>query len=171
MKRVDGKVCIVTGAGMGIGEACAMRLGQEGAKLALFDVEDAQGRLLEERLRTMGVAAMYRHVNVADEAAVQIAIDDVADRFGAIHVLVNNAGIAGVNKPTDQVSETEWDLVQSINVKGVFFCTKHAIRHLPRAARHANCLHGHRNQNRHEQQRCEHLHQREAAHSPPITGA
>ena len=133
MKRVDGKVCIVTGAGMGIGEACAIRLGQEGAKLALFDVQDAQGRQLEERLRAMGIAAMYRHVDVANEASVQAAIDDVAERFGAIHVLVNNAGIAGVNKPTDQVTEAEWDLVQSINVKGVFFCTKHAIRHLRRA--------------------------------------
>jgi NAD(P)-dependent dehydrogenase (short-subunit alcohol dehydrogenase family) len=76
---------------------------------------------------------MYWHVDVSDEAAVRAAIDGVADQFGAIHVLVNNAGIAGVNKPTDEVTEAEWDRVQAINVKGVFFCTKHAIRHLRRA--------------------------------------
>ncbi len=51
----------------------------------------------------------------------------------ALHVLVNNAGIAGVNKPTHEVTEEEWDRVQAVNVKGVFFCTKHAIPHLRRA--------------------------------------
>jgi NAD(P)-dependent dehydrogenase (short-subunit alcohol dehydrogenase family) len=61
------------------------------------------------------------------------ADDAVAARFGRIDVLVNNAGIAGANKPTDQLTETEWDRVQAINVKGVFFCVKHAIPHMRRA--------------------------------------
>lgn len=130
MKRVDNKVCVVTGAGMGIGEACALRLGEEGARLALFDVQDAEGRAVTERLQGMGIPARYWHVDVADEAAVQAAIDSVVDEYGALHVLVNNAGISGVNKPTHEVTEAEWDRVQAINVKGVFFCTKHAIPHL-----------------------------------------
>ena len=60
-------------------------------------------------------------------------LDEVAAHFGRLDVLVNNAGVAGANKPTDQITEAEWDFVQSINVKGVFFCTKHAIAHLRRA--------------------------------------
>ena len=67
---------------------------------------------------------------MSDEAAVHSAIDAVAEHFGGLHVLVNNAGIAGSAQATDEVTEAEWDRVQAINVKGVFFGTKHAIPHL-----------------------------------------
>jgi NAD(P)-dependent dehydrogenase (short-subunit alcohol dehydrogenase family) len=66
-------------------------------------------------------------------ASVRVAQDDVASRFGGVHVLVNNVGIAGASKPTHELSEAEWERVQAVNVKGVFFCTKHAIPHLKRA--------------------------------------
>lgn len=133
MDRVKGKVCIVTGAAVGIGEACVRRLGAEGAQLALFDVQDEPGNALVESLRADGVAARYWHVDVASEGSVQDAIDAVASHHGAVHVLVNNAGISGANRPTHEVTEAEWDRVQAINVKGVFFCTKHAIGHMKRA--------------------------------------
>ncbi|MCY7353604.1 MAG: SDR family oxidoreductase, partial [Lysobacter sp.] len=127
MRRVNGKTCIVTGAALGIGRACALRLGEEGARLALFDVLDDAGAALVGELQAQGAQAHYWHVDVSSERSVQTAIDDAAERFGGVHVLVNNAGIAGVNKPTHEVTEEEWDRVQAINVKGVFFCTKHAI--------------------------------------------
>ncbi|UNK49823.1 glucose 1-dehydrogenase [Lysobacter sp. S4-A87] len=133
MNRVKGKVCIVTGAAVGIGEACVHRLAQEGATVALFDVLDEEGAALANALRGKGAQAHYWHVDVATEATVSDAIDGVAGRFGAVHVLVNNAGIAGVTKPTHEVTEAEWDRVQAVNVKGVFFCTKHAIAHLRRS--------------------------------------
>jgi NAD(P)-dependent dehydrogenase (short-subunit alcohol dehydrogenase family) len=133
MKRVDNKVCIVTGGGMGIGEACAVRLAEEGARLAVFDVQDAQGRAVVARLKDLGASASYWHVDVADETAVQTAINGVVAQYGTLDVVVNNAGIAGANKPTHEITEAEWDRVQAINVKGVFFCTKHAIPHLRRA--------------------------------------
>ncbi|TCZ81871.1 SDR family NAD(P)-dependent oxidoreductase [Lysobacter sp. N42] len=130
MKRVENRVCIVTGGAVGIGHACVLRLAQEGAKVAIFDVDDAAGEALA---REVGGHCAYWHVDVADEAAVKAAIDAVAARFGAVHVLVNNAGIAGTNKPTHELSEAEWDRVQAVNVKGVFFCTKHAIPHMKAA--------------------------------------
>jgi len=70
---------------------------------------------------------------VSSEADVAATIDAVAARYGHVDVLVNNAGVAGANKPTHELTEAEWDWVQGINVKGVFFCTKHAIPHLKRA--------------------------------------
>ena len=130
MDRVKDKVCIITGGALGIGCACAERLGQEGATVAVFDVLDAEGETLAAELRGRGINARYWHVDVASERNVQTAIDQVAALFGGVHVLVNNAGIAGVNKPTHEITEAEWDRVQSVNVKGVFFCTKHAIPHL-----------------------------------------
>ena len=135
MQRVKDKVCIVTGAALGIGEATARRLAEEGARVALFDLHDDEGQRLAEQLRAQGAQARYWHVDVTDEAGVKRAIDAVVDTWGALHVLVNNAGIAGANKPTHEITEAEWDAVQAVNVKGVFFCVKHAIPHLRRAGR------------------------------------
>ena len=133
MQRVNGKTCIVTGASLGIGRACTLRLAEEGARLALFDVLDDAGAALVAELEAKGAKARYWHVDVGSEHAVHAAIDEVAGHFGSVDVLVNNAGIAGANKPTHEITEEEWDRVQAINVKGVFFCVKHAIAHLRRA--------------------------------------
>jgi NAD(P)-dependent dehydrogenase (short-subunit alcohol dehydrogenase family) len=133
MNRLKDKVCVITGAALGIGRACALRMAEEGADVALFDMLDAEGEALAAELVRQGHRAAYWHVDVASEADVARAIDAVAARFGAVHVLVNNAGIAGPSKPTHEITEAEWDRVQAVNVKGVFFCTKHAIPHLRRA--------------------------------------
>lgn len=130
MDRVQGKVAIVTGGAVGIGRACAERLAGEGARVAIFDVLEREGRSLADDLSAKGHQVAFWTVDVSDERAVRSAIDEVATRFGGLHVIVNNAGISGVPKPTDQVSEAEWDRVQAVNVKGVFFGTKHAIPHL-----------------------------------------
>jgi NAD(P)-dependent dehydrogenase (short-subunit alcohol dehydrogenase family) len=127
MNRVNGKVCIVTGAAVGIGRACALRLAEEGAILALFDVRDAAAEGLLAELRQRGLTAAYWHVDISDERSVAQSIQDVVSRWQRLDVLVNNAGIAGANKPTHEITEAEWDAVQAVNVKGVFFCTKHAI--------------------------------------------
>ena len=133
MNRLKDKVCIVTGAALGIGQACALRLAQEDAHIAVFDILDIEGEGLATELKAQGFDAAYWHVDVANEAEVARAIADVAARSGAVHVLVNNAGIAGVNKPTHELTEAEWDHVQAVNVKGVFFCTKHVMPQMRRA--------------------------------------
>lgn len=133
MNRTQDKVCIVTGAALGIGQACVRRLADEGAQIALFDVLDGPGQALAEGLQAKGQAARYWHVDVASEMAVRQAVDEVAAHFGRIDVLVNNAGISGSTHLTHEVTEEEWDRVQAVNVKGVLFCCKHAIPHMKRA--------------------------------------
>ena len=133
MDRVKGKTCIVTGAALGIGRACAERLAEEGGAVALFDLHDAEGEALAAALRAKGARARYWHVDVSDEAAVKQAVDAAAAEFGGVHVLVNNAGISGSTKLTHEITEAEWDKVQAVNVKGVLFCAKHAIPHMKRA--------------------------------------
>lgn len=135
MQRVQGKTCIVTGGALGIGRACALRLAEEGAAVAVFDILDEAGAALVAELTAKGTKAHYWHVDVSREAMVRLAIDAVAAHFGSVDVLINNAGIAGANKPTHEITEEEWDQVQSVNVKGVFFCVKHAIPHLKRAGK------------------------------------
>src|SRR5690606_14168721 len=82
MNRVKGKVCIVTGGALGIGRACAERLAEEGAAVAVFDLHGAEGEAVCAGIRERGGQARYWRVDVADEAAVKAAIDDVAATFG-----------------------------------------------------------------------------------------
>lgn len=131
--RLTDKVAVITGAALGLGRAIAIRMAEEGASIALLDVLDAEGQELLAMLRERGLPAAYWHCDVSSEREVQRVVLDVVERFGRLDILVNNAGVAGVNKPTHEITEAEWDWVQRINVKGVFFCTKHAIPHLKRA--------------------------------------
>ena len=133
MARLDGKVALVTGGALGIGAATSAMLAREGASVAVTDVLDDEGEAAAGLIRSFGGDARLWHLDVADETDVQRVFADVAGAFGKLDVLVNNAGIAGVNKPTDQITVEEWDRVIAINVRGVFLCTKHAIPHLRRA--------------------------------------
>ena len=130
MGRLSGKTAIITGGGVGIGRACAIRMAEEGASIAIFDVLEKEGRSLAAELASRGLKAGFWEVDVSDHGSVLSGIDSAASHFGRLDVLVNNAGISGSPAPTDQVTEAEWDRVQAVNVKGVFFCTKHAIPHL-----------------------------------------
>jgi NAD(P)-dependent dehydrogenase (short-subunit alcohol dehydrogenase family) len=135
MNRLAGKAAIVTGGAVGIGRACVQRMAEEGAKVAILDVMASEGTALAADLTARGHDVAFWQVDVSDEAAVKSAIDAAATRFGGLQVMVNNAGISGSPKPTDQVTEAEWDRVQAVNVKGVFFGTKHAIPHLRAAGK------------------------------------
>lgn len=135
MERLKDKVAIVTGGALGIGKAAATRMAEEGAAVAIFDCKDTEGEALAIDLVERGLKAHYWHCDVGFEASVRSAIDSVKGHFGRIDVLVNNAGIAGANKPTHELTEEEWDEVQRVNVKGVFFCTKHVIPHLKTAGK------------------------------------
>ncbi|MFW5793821.1 MAG: SDR family NAD(P)-dependent oxidoreductase [Bacteroidota bacterium] len=127
MKRVEGKVAIVTGGALGIGRATCLLLAREGAKVAVTDIADEEGEKVVEEIKELGGFAKYWHVDTSNEDEVSTAFSSIANEFGSIEILVNNAGIAGVNKPTHEISEKEWEKVMGVNIKGVFLCTKHSI--------------------------------------------
>lgn len=127
MNRVEGKTAIVTGGSVGIGRSACRLLALEGAHVAVTDLRDDDGRRVVEEITAAGGSAEFWHLDVASEAEVRDVFAAVRERFGRIDVLVNNAGIAGTDKPTDELSEEEWDEVMAVNVKGVFLCTKHVI--------------------------------------------
>lgn len=133
MDRLKGKVAVVTGGSVGIGAATATRMAEEGAAVAILDCQDQEGEALANQLTDRGLKAGYWHCDVTSEQEVEQVMDSVAKAFGSLTVLVNNAGISGPNKPTHELTEEEWDLVQDVNVKGVFFCTKHTIPHMKKA--------------------------------------
>src|SRR6056297_2318246 len=133
MKRLDSKTCIVTGGGNGIGKATCLRLASEGASVAVTDIDDGDAKSVCEEITAQGGTADSWLLDVADAEAVRQVFDAVAKRFGQIDVLVNNAGISGVNRQTHEISEEEWRKVIDINVNDVFYCTKEAIPHLKKA--------------------------------------
>lgn len=127
MKRVENKVVIVTGGALGIGRETCLLLAKEGAKVAVTDVLDKEGEELAEEINQSGGVAKFWHLNVAIEKEVEKVYSEVVKEFGKLDATVNNAGISGADKPTHELTEEEWDAVMNVNVKGVFFCTKHAI--------------------------------------------
>jgi NAD(P)-dependent dehydrogenase (short-subunit alcohol dehydrogenase family) len=133
MNRLTGKVAIVTGAALGLGRATAIRMAEEGASVAILDTIEREGAALADELVDRGLSACFWRCDVTREAEVSRVVTEAVTRFGRLDVLVNNAGISGANKPTHELTEAEWDAVQAVNVKGVFFLTKHAIPHLKRA--------------------------------------
>jgi NAD(P)-dependent dehydrogenase (short-subunit alcohol dehydrogenase family) len=127
MPRVTGKTAVVTGSALGIGRAIALLLAGEGAQVAVTDIQDDEGNDTLNAIRASGGTAKYWHLDTSQEKEVMHVFADVARTFGKIDALVNNAGISGVDKPTHEIAEDEWEQVIRVNVKGVFLCTKHVI--------------------------------------------
>lgn len=133
MKRVDTKVAVVTGGALGLGHATSLLLAREGARVAVTDIRDQEGQSTVQTIREAGGTADYWHLDVTDERGVERVFSEIHDAFGPITILVNNAGISGVNKPTHEIDKSEWDRVIDVNVKGVFLCTKYAIPSMQQA--------------------------------------
>ena len=130
MNGLNEKTIIVTGGASGIGGAACRKLAEEGATVAITDVQDAAGEKLADEINETGGTARYWNLDVTEESRIKEVFAEVNETFGSIDGLVNNAGISGVDKPTHQVSKEEWDQVMKINVDGVFLCTKYVIPYM-----------------------------------------
>ncbi|MEM1154487.1 MAG: SDR family oxidoreductase [Pseudomonadota bacterium] len=123
MSRVQGKVAIVTGGASGMGKADAQLLAREGAQVVIADMDEAGGRAVAEAI---GSAARFVRLDVSDEENWQAVISDIRESFGALHVLVNNAGMIRLGTVVDTDLE-DWRRINSVNSDGVFLGCKHAI--------------------------------------------
>lgn len=132
MSRLQNKVALITGGANGLGAAIAQRMCEEGCAVLIVD-RDEQGVKLVEKLQSAGHKAAFHACDVTSEAQVKASVQAAVDQFGRLDVLVNNAGIEGVNKPTDQLELSEWEAVMAVNATAVFLCTKHAIAPMRKA--------------------------------------
>lgn len=123
MKKLEGKVAIITGGAQGIGEATAIKFIDEGAKVAIWDISEEKGNALAARLDPAGKACIFYQVDTTDLEAVEKAAQTVIDQFGKIDILINNAGITR-DATMKKITVEAWDQVIDVNLKGVFFCTK-----------------------------------------------
>ena len=126
---LDGRVVVITGGSQGIGEACARRLVDDGAAVALWDMADGPGQALAAELSGTGARALYCHCNVSLKADVDAALTATLAQFGHVDGLVNNAGIFKAS-PFLDISEADWDAVIAVNLKGSFLVGQAVAREM-----------------------------------------
>ena len=127
--RLEGKVCVITGAGGGMGREAAIVFTSEGAKVCVADVDL---KLAEETAALCAPGTTFAvRANVASEDDVKAMYASAAERYGGIDVLYNNAGISPADDDSILVTDADaWDRVQDVNTKGVYLCCKHGIAYL-----------------------------------------
>jgi 3-oxoacyl-[acyl-carrier protein] reductase len=123
MKRFENKVVVITGGASGIGKAAVEKFAREGAAVAIWDVNQVQGKELELLLLNEGFIARFLKVNTASMEEVQHASDETIKQFKQIHVLINNAGITR-DASLQKMTLENWQQVIDVNLTGVFNCTK-----------------------------------------------
>ncbi|HYG95352.1 MAG TPA: 3-oxoacyl-ACP reductase FabG [Nocardioides sp.] len=129
MGRFDGRVAVVTGAARGIGFGTATRFAEEGASVAVVDLDEGAAAEAASKLPVGdGAKAIGVGADVSDAASVDAAVERVVSELGGIHVLVNNAGITRDNL-LFKLTEEDWDLVMGVHLKGAFLMTKAAQKH------------------------------------------
>jgi NAD(P)-dependent dehydrogenase (short-subunit alcohol dehydrogenase family) len=129
MGRLEGQVSWISGAASGIGEGVARLFAAEGARVVLIDLQGERGQRVCDEIRAAGGDAEFIRCDVGSENDVRQSMDQTVKRFGALHSIVNSAGIVHIT-PLHEYSEQEWDRLMAINVKSIFFSVKHGFAHL-----------------------------------------
>lgn len=125
--KFAGKTALVTGAASGIGAATARAFAGAGAAVVLADVQADKGEALAAELRSSGGRAAFVGCDMRDEGQIEAAVARAAGEFGGLHMAFNNAGVEGATAPTADCTNDNWDLVTSINLRGVWWCMKHEL--------------------------------------------
>ena len=126
---LNGKTALVTGSAQGIGLAIATRLAREGAQVGLFDINREQADRSAADLASEGLSVLSGTVDVVSQESIKAMLETIVARFGALDIVVNNAGILS-STPVWQITEEEWDRIMAINLKGAFFVSQLAFPYL-----------------------------------------
>ncbi len=124
--KFENRVALVTGAGSGIGRAVALRLAQDGAKIAVADWNATTGGETVQLIQQQGGEAILMQADVSKVADTERIVAETVGKFGKLNILVNNAAVM-LEKTAVDTTEEDWERIVGINLKGTFFCAKHAI--------------------------------------------
>jgi NAD(P)-dependent dehydrogenase (short-subunit alcohol dehydrogenase family) len=127
--RLAGKVALITGGASGIGRATAVLFAREGARVAIVDVDDAEGVRVANEIRGDGSQVTFVHADVSVSGEARDAVDRVVGLCGRVDVLFNNAGISHIGV-LHETTEEEWDRVVAVNLRGVFLMSKFVLPHM-----------------------------------------
>lgn len=124
--KLKNRVAVITGSGAGIGRAAAVEFGREGARVVVADLDLQGARETVRRIESLGGAALAVQTDVSDPQSVQNLAARVVEAFGRVHTLLNNAAIQ-INKTVESTTFQEWNREVSVNLGGVFLCSKHFL--------------------------------------------
>lgn len=127
--KLEGKTAVITGAGRGIGRATALALAKEGCNIVLAAIELDQVESVAAEVRAIGPQALAVQTDVQYKSQVTALAQAAFDRFGAVDILMNNAGVA-VHNAIPNIKEEDWDFMMAVNLKGTFLCTQAFFKHM-----------------------------------------
>jgi NAD(P)-dependent dehydrogenase (short-subunit alcohol dehydrogenase family) len=133
VQGIEQKVALVTGGASGIGRASSLAFARGGARVVVSDVDVEGGEATVQRIREAGGTALFVRADVTNASEVEALVRTCEERFGALHLAHNNAGMLGKPGETTACSEENWDRVMALNAKGIFLCLKHEIPAMLRA--------------------------------------
>lgn len=125
--RLAGKVAVITGGATGMGRATALAFAEEGAKVSIFDLQDAEGRKTVQMIQNAGGEAAFFHADVTRDEEINAAFDAALATFGPYNILFNHAGTIIV-KPMHETTEEEYDWLMDVNVKSAFLTCRRAVQ-------------------------------------------
>ena len=128
MRDLEGKVCLVTGAGRGLGQACAELIAREGGKVVVVDINEEGGRETVGLVEKMGGKAIFVRTDVTRSSDVQAMVKASIDTFGRLDCAINNAMVPPPFLPLADLSEEDWDRTIAVNLTGVFLCMKYELQ-------------------------------------------
>jgi NAD(P)-dependent dehydrogenase (short-subunit alcohol dehydrogenase family) len=126
MRRLHGKVAIVTGGGQGVGEGISLRLAEEEAEVVIADAREEAGECVAADIRAAGGSAVAIQADVTSGESVVALMGSVVERFGRIDVLCNNAGVGHLRSILEE-DDAGYDRIMDVNVRGIYHCCKHAL--------------------------------------------
>ncbi|MEE2030861.1 SDR family NAD(P)-dependent oxidoreductase [Rhodococcus chondri] len=129
MMRFEGKVAIVTGAGSGIGEACAQTLAAQGAAVVIADVSEPGGNRVADGITRAGGRAVFCRTDVSDESDVANLVRTAIDSFGGLHLAVNNAGLSHPQARLHEIAPADFDTAANVTLRGTFLCMRAELGH------------------------------------------
>ena len=125
--KLDQKTAFVTGAGLGIGKACALALAEAGADVAAVDMDGETAEKTANQIETLGRRSHFIECDVTDSVSVNAMVDEVVDRFGKLDIAFNNAGIC-INAQAEEMTDQQWLDVVNVDLNAVFYCARAAGR-------------------------------------------
>ncbi len=137
--RLQDRVALVTGAGSGIGRATALRLAQEGARVAVVDWNAATGAETVQMLKDQGSDGLFIHADISKVADTERIVRETVARYGQLNILVNNAAVM-LEKNVVDTTEEDWERIAGVNLRGTFFCAKYAVIQFRRQGQGGNIV-------------------------------
>lgn len=132
-KTLNGQVALITGASSGIGRASAVKLAEQGAKIALVDLKEERSEKVKKTIESLGGEALVTDTDISDPKRLEKSVEEIIAKWGRLDIVFANAGINGTVAPIEDITPEEWDQTLTTNLKSTFLTIKYAVPHMKKA--------------------------------------